>query len=183
LYLRKTYHLEPQRIFWYIQRYHKGLKVSDVTVYRILKRHGINRLPRSERSRTVLTHRYEKQVSGHHIQVDARFLKLENSKGEKVRRFQYTAVDYATRIRALKIYNRHTQQNAIHFIDQVIEGFPFRIHTVRTGHEFKAKFHWHVADLGINHVYIEPRIPRLNGKVERSHRADEWSRPNNFLVV
>jgi len=132
LYLRKTYHLGPQRIFWYIQRYHKGLKVSDITVYRILKRHGINRLPRNERSRTVLTHRYEKQVPGHHIQVDVKFLKLENSKGKKVRRFQYTAVDDATRIRALKIYNRHTQENAINFIDHVIERFPFRIHTVRT---------------------------------------------------
>jgi transposase InsO family protein len=175
LYLRKTYHLGPQRIFWYIQRYHKRLKVSDVTVYRILKRHGINRLPRNERSRTVLTHRYEKQVPGHHIQVDVKFLKLENREGKKVRRFQYTAVDDATRIRALKIYNRHTQENAIHFIDHVIERFPFRIHTVRTdnGHEFQAKFHWHVADLGINHVYIKPRTPRLNGKVERSHRADE----------
>jgi hypothetical protein len=27
LYLRKTYHLGPQRIFWYIQRYHQGLGV------------------------------------------------------------------------------------------------------------------------------------------------------------
>ena len=57
----------------------------------------------------------------------------------------------------------------------MIERFPFRIHTIRSdnGHEFQAKFHWHLADLGINHVYIKPRTPRLNGKVERSHRADE----------
>ena len=27
-------------------------------------------------------------------------------------------------------------------------------------------------DKGINHVYIKPRTPRLNGKVERSHRID-----------
>jgi hypothetical protein len=34
---------------------------------------------------------------------------------------------------------------------------------VRTdnGHEFQAKFHLHLADLGIHHVYIKPRIPRL----------------------
>ena len=175
LYLRKTYHLGPQRIFWYIQRYHKGLKVSEVTVYRILKRHEINRLPKNERSRTVLTHRDEKQVPGHHIQVDVKFLKLESKKEGKIQRFQYTAIDDATRIRALKIYNRHTQQNAIDFIDHVIERFPFRIHTVRSddGHEFQAKFHWHVADLGIKHVYIKPGTPRLNGKVERSHKSDK----------
>ena len=73
--------------------------------------------------------------------------------------------DDATRVRALKIYNRHTQENAIHFIDYVINKFPFRIHTIRTdnGHEFQAKFHWHVPvyqpgreDLGIHHVYIKP---------------------------
>ena len=75
----------------------------------------------------------------------------------------------------MKIYNKHTQSNAIDFIDSVIEKFPFRIHTVRTdnGHEFQAKFHWHVEDLGIRHVYIKPRSPRLNGKVERSHRTDD----------
>jgi transposase InsO family protein len=29
-----------------------------------------------------------------------------------------------------------------------------------------------VLDKGIGHVYIRPRTPRLNGKVERSHRID-----------
>ncbi len=52
--------------------------------------------------------------------------------------------------------------------------FPFRIHTVRTdcGHEFQALFHWHLADHGIQHVFIKPRTPQLTGKVERSHRTD-----------
>ncbi len=56
---------------------------------------------------------------------------------------EYTAIDDATRIRAMKIYLRHNQQNAIKFIDYVIEKFPFRIHTIRTdrGHEFQAQFH------------------------------------------
>jgi len=29
-----------------------------------------------------------------------------------------------------------------------------------------------VLDKGVGHVYIKPRTPRLNGKVERSHRID-----------
>ena len=40
------------------------------------------------------------------------------------------------------------------------------------GAEFQSKFHWHLGDLGIRHAYIRPRTPRLNGKVERSHRVD-----------
>jgi transposase InsO family protein len=31
----------------------------------------------------------------------------------------------------------------------------------------------HVLDAGIGHVYIKPATPRLNGKVERSHRIDQ----------
>lgn len=174
LYLRKKYHLGQQRIAWFLERYH-NMKISPAGVWHVLKRNGMNRLPRNAKKRTVQTRRYEKQVPGHHIQVDVKFLKFEGSQGEKVKRFQYTAIDDATRIRALKIYSKHTQENAISFVDHVISKFPFRIHTVRTdnGHEFQAKFHWHVEDLGIRHVYIKPRTPRLNGKVERSHRTDQ----------
>ena len=175
VYLRTTYHLGPERIYLFICRYHPEMKVSESSVYRALRRHGLNRLPRNAKRRTVLTHRYEKQVPGHHIQVDVKFLTFKTLEGKPIKRFQYTAIDDATRIRALQIYERHNQETAIKFIDHVIARFPFRIHTVRTdnGHEFQAQFHWHVEDLGIGHVYIKPRTPRLNGKVERSHRTDD----------
>ena len=39
--------------------------------------------------------------------------------------------------------------------------------------KFQVKIHWHVIDAGIRHVYIKPRSPKLNGKVERSHRTDK----------
>jgi hypothetical protein len=57
------------------------------------------------------------------------------------------------------IYRRHTQANAIDFIDYVVKKFPFRIRTIRTdrGHEFQALFHWHVADLGMEHFYNSDR--------------------------
>ena len=41
--------------------------------------------------------------------------------------FPDTAIDDAARIRALKVYHRHTQANAIDFLDYVVEKFPFRI--------------------------------------------------------
>jgi transposase InsO family protein len=173
LYLRKTYHLGPRRIAWYLERYH-DIKISPAGVHAVLTRNGLNRLPRNAPKRTMLWHRYEKQVPGHHVQVDVKFLTFTGEAGERVRRFQYTAIDDATRIRALKVYERHTQANAIRFVDHVVAKFPFRIATIRTdnGHEFQAKFHAHVEDLGIHHAYIKVRTPRLNGKVERSHRTD-----------
>ena len=174
LHLRRTYHLGPVRIVWYLKRYH-DIRISDANVYRILRRNGLNQLPRGTRMRKIHTKRYSQQVPGHQIQVDVKFLTFIGKKGQKIRRYQYTAIDDATRIRALKIYARHSQANAIDFIDYVVDKFPFRIREVRTdnGHEFQAKFHWHVEDKGIRHAYIKPASPQLNGKVERSHRSDQ----------
>ena len=172
--LRKTCHLGPQRITWYLARYH-GIETSCSTVFRTLNRQGLRRLPKNIGLRAVHTQRYAKEVPGHHVQVDVKILSLKAAEGSRVRRFQYTAIDDATRIRALKIYAQHNQKRAIAFVDYFTEKFPFRIHTIRTdrGHEFQAQFHWHVEDKGIRHVYIKPRTPQLNGKVERSHRSDQ----------
>jgi len=173
LHLRRTCHLGPDRITWYLERYY-GITTSCSSVYRTLVRNGLRRMSKMVGRRTIHTRRYSKSVPGHHIQMDVKFLRLKSTEGSTVRRFQYTAIDDATRIRALKIYKYHNQQSAINFVDFVIAKFPFRIHTIRTdrGHEFQALFHWHVEDKGIRHVYIKPRSPQLNGKVERSHRSD-----------
>lgn len=107
--------------------------------------------------------------------MDVKFLIFKGKDRKKIKRFQYTAIYDATRVRALKVYLRHTQANAIDFVDHIIEKFPFRIQQIRAdnGHEFQAKFHWHVEDKGIRHAYIKPSSPQLNGKVERSHRSDQ----------
>ena len=106
--------------------------------------------------------------------MDVKFLSFTDEEGNKIKRYQYTAIDDATRIRALKVYKKHNQNSAIDFLDYVIDKFPFRIKMVRTdnGHEFQARFHWHCIDKGVDHVYIKPGSPKLNGKVERSHRTD-----------
>jgi hypothetical protein len=63
----------------------------------------------------------------------------------------------------------------IQFIDEVRRRLPFRILVIQTdnGAEFQSHFHWHLEDLDIQHAYIRPRTPHLNGKVERSHRVDD----------
>ena len=171
--LRREYQIGALRITYYLDRYH-GIKISESTVTRVLKSHGVNRLPKTAPRRALHTKRYAKKVPGHHVQVDVKFLKFKDSDGKTLKRYQYTAIDDATRIRALQIYPKHNQNCAIKFIDYVIEKFPFRISTIRTdrGHEFQARFHWYVEDQGMQHVYIKARTPQLNGKVERSHRTD-----------
>jgi len=89
---------------------------------------------------------------------------FDDKSDRRIKRFQYTAIDDYTRIRALKIYKAHTQTSSIGFVNYVIEKFSFRIKMISTGngHEFQTKFHWHVDALGMQYAYIKPAPPRLN---------------------
>jgi transposase len=148
--IRTEYSLGSLWITDYLDRYH-GIKISESTVTRVLRVYGLSWLPKTAPRRALHTKRYAKKVSGHLFQVDVKFLQLKDGEGNAVIRYQYTAIDDATRIRALQIFPNHNQDCAIKFIDYVIEKFPFRISTVRTdrGHEFQDRFHWHVEDRGI----------------------------------
>ena len=55
------------------------------------------------------------------------------------------------------------------------------------GAEFQSRFHWHVESLDNRHVYVRPRMPRLNGKVERTddihlfnEKLREWEDYYNY---
>lgn len=175
LYLRQNYHFGAGRVSSYLKRYH-DINISVSTVHAILTKNGLNRLPASQRKYERAKHhwkRYEKQQPGLRVQVDVKF--LERVPGTKKRLYQFTAVDDCTRIRVLKIYDRCNQNTAVEFIDEVIRRLPFRVLVVQTdnGAEFQSRFHWHLLDRDIGHAYIKPRTPRLNGKVERSHRIDD----------
>jgi transposase InsO family protein len=174
LYLRRSYHFGPHKIAMYLKRYH-DVVISPSGVWRILKRLGMSRLPVSQRYRRHVDRwkRYEKPLPGHRVQVDVKF--IAPLAGSRRKHYQFTAIDDCTRIRVLRIYDRLDQRRSIQFIDYVLEKLPFKVEVIQTDHgaEFGSQFHYHVLDRGIGHVYIKPRTPRLNGKVERSHRIDQ----------
>jgi transposase InsO family protein len=174
LYLRQNYHFGPGRIADYLKRFHQ-LTLAVSSVHRILARHNLNRLPANQkhRSHAKRWQRYEKPQPGHRLQIDVKF--LERIPGTRTRLYQFTAIDDCTRIRVLKVYDRCNQGTAIRFLDEVRHRLPFRVHVVQTdnGAEFQSHFHWRLETLDIRHVYIRPRMPHLNGKVERSHRIDD----------
>ena len=186
IYLRQNYHFGPLKISMYLKRYH-DIEISSSGVWRILKRLDMNRLPSSQRHKRHAGRwkRYEKPQPGHEIQVDVKFIAPIG--GKKRRYYQFTAIDDCTRLRVLRIYDRLNQKTAIQFIDYVLEKLPFHVESIQTdnGAEFQAQFHWHVLDRGIRHIYIRPLTPRLNGKVERSHRIDgeEFYRRLDGVVI
>jgi transposase len=119
IYLWQNYHFGPAKIAMYLKRYH-DITVSDSGVWRILKRLGMNRLPASQRykPRDRRWKRYEKQLPGHHVQIDVKFIapvtraaerKAAASAGtsapgaRRKKYYQYTAIDDCTRLRVLRI--------------------------------------------------------------------------------
>lgn len=186
VYLRQHYHFGPLKISMYLRRYH-DIEIGQSGVWRILKRLDMNRLPSSQRYKRHETRwkRYEKQLPGSRVQVDVKF--IEPITGSRKKHYQFTAIDDCTRVRVLRICPRNNQKTAIQFIDYVLEKLPFQVETIQTdnGAEFQSGFHWHVLDRGIDHVYIKPATPRLNGKVERSHRidAEEFYRMLEGVVI
>ena len=187
IYLRRNYHFGPAKISMYLQRYH-DVSISHSGVWRILKRLDMSRLPSSQRYKRLDKRylRYEKQLPGHQVQIDVKF--IAPIKGVSAKRYyQFTAIDDCTRLRVLRIYPRLNQKTAIQFADYVLERLPFQVQVIQTdnGSEFGSAFHYHVLDKGVGHRYIKPRTPRLNGKVERSHRidADEFYRLLDGTVI
>jgi transposase InsO family protein len=171
----------------YLKRYH-DVTISKSGVWRILHRLDMGRLPASRRFQRHDRRwkRYEKQRPGHQVQIDVKFvvsLPKAGAKGVKPEVkpvgqrgtfYQFTAIDDGTRLRVLKIYPKNNQKTAIQFLDYVLAQLPFQVEAIQAdnGAEFASAFHWHMLDKGIRHIYIKPRTPRLNEKVERSHRID-----------
>jgi transposase InsO family protein len=170
----------------YLKRYH-DIELSPSGIWRILHRLDMSRLPSSQRYRRQRDRwkRYEKPEPGHRVQIDVKF--IAPLAGSRRKYYQFTAIDDCTRLRVLRIYDRLNQKSAVQFLDYVLAKLPFRVERIQTdnGAEFQSAFHYHVLDRGIGHVYIRPATPRLNGKVERSHRidAEEFYRMLDGVVI
>ena len=95
-----------------MERYH-GVNISESSVFRIPKRNNVERLSRKTTRQALHSIRYEKRIPGHRVQVDVKHLIFTDDEGNKIKRFQYTAIDDGTRIRALKIYHKQTQDSAL----------------------------------------------------------------------
>jgi len=71
--IRKEHSMGIWRIKWYLERYH-DINISESTVYRTLKRNNIKPLNKAIARQSMGTKRYEKDVPGHHVQIDVKFL-------------------------------------------------------------------------------------------------------------
>ena len=160
-----------------------GYQRSLSTLNRAMKSMGIGR--RKQRKKAYRAKPYETpKAAGERVQIDVKFVPEECLVKGVPKLYQYTAVDEATRLRHRKIFDEHSNANAVVFLERVRKRFPFPIRCVQTdnGTEFtlalicpgkQSEFEQHLKAQHIQHKRIRPATPRHNGKVERVHRMDD----------
>lgn len=147
--------------------------VSAATVYRVLARHGRNRL-RPVVHRTI--QRYEKTRPGELLHLDLKYLPdLNNPRPE----YEFAAIDDYSREAVAQIRADRTSRVATDFLEQVLARLPYRVEAVMTDNDlvFTMRFAFHsdrqtrfqqaCRSFGIQHRLIRPHTPASNGKVER----------------
>ena len=175
------------KISWYLKD--EGVILHARTIGKILKTEGLTRKYRTRKQYPPKPK--VKLKPGELVEIDVKFVP---EKINGMRYYQFTAIDCATRWRYLKIYNQQTNIDAIDFLRELIERFPYRIRAIKTdnGSIFTNRYvgylksadptnpRLHSFDIecqrtGIVHYLIDPGKPAQNGHVERSHRSDQES--------
>lgn len=170
---------------------HLGLHISTSTVGRILKRRGLISIKISRKRSKAMTHpkkRYPRDIvitqAGTLVQIDTKVVIGIGG----IHMYQWTAIDVLTKQRVLWASTRLSSRNGRRFLEMCQREYPFQILAVQTdnGHEFLAEFRAYLEQQNIPHYFIEPRSPKQNSYVERSHRTDDdefYNQGNGYYSI
>lgn len=155
-----------------------SVRVHPSTVGRILKRKGLISTRLSTKRTRAAKHpkkRFPRDIlitkPGSLVQIDTKH--LSKTDGQKL--YQFTAIDVLTKIRVLWVSASISSKAAAEFLRIVMAALPFKVHAVQTdnGSEFHKHFDQLCTKLQLTHYYSEPRSPKQNSYVERSHLTDD----------
>jgi len=176
MWLREHYHFGPAKIAMYLARYH-DVTISTSGVWRILKRLGMNRLPASQRyqRRALRWKRYEKQRPGHQLQVDVKFIEPSGRRPDGGRSTTSSPRSTTapgsgccapTRAATKKPPSRSSTTSW--------PNCPSRSSVCKptTAQNSVPRSTGTSSTPASTTSAIKPHTPRLNGKVEKSHRID-----------
>src|SRR3712207_28187 len=158
--------------------------LSRSALHRCLQRHGISRLPQGD-ERASRRKRFAETTIGY-VHIDVCELRLAQGK-----LFLFLAIDRVSKFAHVAFYDANTKLNGAAFLRQVVEVFPYKLHTVLTDNgmafadlpknrgrypELEAIFGGHIFDRvceehGIEHRRTKPYHPWTNVQADRMNRT------------
>jgi len=179
LWMRRTGELPLDELHESLEELLPG--VTRSSLHRLLVRHDCSRLPKKEQQPTGQPGTFKEYGPGY-VHIDCFYLpKLE---GQKY--YCFVAIDRATRLVYLYVYENKNKECATDFLNRCLEFFPFKVEKILTDngreftlagfknrwgsetksvHPFEAK----CAEEKIEHRKTRPYTPKTNGMVERAN--------------
>ena len=192
--LRRNPHISLCEL-WYKLKINKGYTRHPGSLYRFLKKLGYYNHINIKGTSKYIPKKYNTPDNlGEKWQIDVKFVPKQcksSSIPNDLNFYQWTCIDEASRKRFIYHYTEHTPMNTVDFIYRCFLFYGYKPEEIQTdnGTEFtwnqeKMKKIHPLEELCIKeHIYhhkIQPRTPRHNGKVERSHRNDNERFYNNL---
>ncbi len=178
LWLRRTAQLPLDELLDEVQAILPHARRSSL--HRLLVRNGCSRLPRKEQQDSGQPGTFKEYGPGF-VHLDCFYLPKRD--GQK--HYCFVAIDRATRLVFLEVYEHKDKEAATDFLTKCLEFFPFKVETILTdnGREFTLhgfKNRYGVAktehpfdavcrQAQIEHRLTRPYTPQTNGMVERAN--------------
>ena len=152
--------------------------LSRSNLHRCLKRNGLSVLPKEEKN--IREKKKFKNYEIGYLHIDITEVKLET------KFYIFVAIDRISKFVVVRIFEKQTIENAVNFLQEVIESFPYKIHRILTDNGAQFTYQllakhlrpraFHPFDLlckkhTIRHKLTKFRHPWTNGQVERFNRT------------
>jgi transposase len=124
--LREQTGFGQKRLQLYLSLWY-GIELAENTIWKILRRSGIDMKETKTRRRKVKPH--DPLLPGDRVIV---FVKPFEKQIGKQKYFYYAAIDECTHLRIARIYARHSTLSALDFVQFMLTSFPFPVHYIHT---------------------------------------------------
>lgn len=171
----------------------KSIKLGEKAIRGILERGGLVKKYKKKRVKSQKI--FYAPYPGYRMQIDTKAVPDEGIDLRSAHRYQFTAMDIASKIRFLMIYDELSNFNSLDFLSRALSFFEeieIKVECIQTdnhntftnlfvgGNRKKDHqllrvhpFTLHCLERGIEHLLSRPGRPQDNCFVERSHRTDE----------